>query len=117
MYIYFSVPACCAVTTPSLYLLFAFESLCSYRLVASQVGLRATAIPSSYNNNCGEWVECMGVASGSGWNLQVCLLGVVVRRYIDFLILLILYLFFFAAASLLFVHLKNVFRSCSSTFW
>ena len=42
-------------------------------------------------------------------------MGVVVRRYIDFLILLIptplLYLFFFAAASLLFVHLKNVFRS------
>ena len=30
-----------------------------------------------------------GVASGSGWNLWVRLLGVVVRRYIDFLILLI----------------------------
>ena len=29
------------------------------------------------------------MASGSGWNLWVCLLGVVVRRYIDFLILLI----------------------------
>ena len=57
-----------------------------------------------------------GVASGSGWNLWVWLLGVVVRRYIDFLILLnlsllLLYLFFFAAASLLFVHKKNVFRS------
>ena len=49
---------------------------------------------------CGEWVECMGVASGcgeqeagvasgSGWNLWVWLLGVVVRRYIDFLIVLI----------------------------
>ena len=47
-----------------------------------------------------EWVECMdvasgcgeqevGVASGSGWNLWVWLLGVVLRRYIDFLILLI----------------------------
>ena len=46
------------------------------------------------------WLECMGVASGcgeqevgvasgSGWNLWVWLLGVVVRRYIDFLILLI----------------------------
>ena len=34
-------------------------------------------------------MECMGVASGSGWNLWVWLLGVVVRRYIDFLILLI----------------------------
>ena len=50
------------------------------------------------DDNCVEWVECMGVASGcgeqevgvasgSGWNLWVWLLGVVVRRYIDFLIL------------------------------
>ena len=29
------------------------------------------------------------MTSGSGWNLWVWLLGVVVRRYIDFLILLI----------------------------
>ena len=36
---------------------------------------------------CGE--QEVGVASGSGWNLLVWLLGVVVRRYIDFLILLI----------------------------
>ena len=54
----------------------------------------------SMDDNCGEWVECMGVASGcgeqevgvasgSGWNLWVWLLGVVVRRYIDFLIILI----------------------------
>ena len=73
------------------------------------------------DDNCGEWVECMGVASGcgeqevgvasgSGWKLWVWLLGVVVRRYmyIDFLTyylsLLLLYLFFFTAASLLFVH-------------
>ena len=40
---------------------------------------------------CGE--QEAGVASGSGWNLWVWLLGVVVRRYIDFLILLLLYLF------------------------
>ena len=44
----------------------------------------------SIADNCGEWVECMGmangycekevgVASGSGWNLWVWLLGVVVR--------------------------------------
>ena len=63
---------------------------------------------------CGE--QEVGVASGSGWNLWVWLLGVVVRRYIDFLILLIplllLYLYFFAAASLLFWFIfKNVFRS------
>ena len=36
---------------------------------------------------CGE--QEVGVASGRGWNLWVWLLGVVVRRYIDFLILLI----------------------------
>ena len=39
------------------------------------------------DDNCGEWVGCMGVvsrrwevgvASGSGWNLWVWLLGVVV---------------------------------------
>ena len=32
------------------------------------------------------------------------------------LVSLLLYLFFFAATSLLFVHFLNVFRSCSSTF-
>ena len=31
----------------------------------------------------------MGVASGSGWNQWVWLVGVVVRRYVDFLLLLI----------------------------
>ena len=38
-------------------------------------------------SGCGE--QEMGVVSGSGWNLWVWLLGVVVRRYIDLLILLI----------------------------
>ena len=38
-------------------------------------------------SGCGE--QEVGVASGSGWNLWVWLLVVVVRRYIDFLILLI----------------------------
>ena len=38
-------------------------------------------------SGCGE--QEVGVASGSGWNLWVWLLGVVVRRYIGFLILLI----------------------------
>ena len=38
-------------------------------------------------SGCGE--QEAGVASGSGWNLWLWLLGVVVRRYIDFLILLI----------------------------
>ena len=57
-------------------------------------------------SGCGE--QEVGVASGSGWNLWVWLLGVVVRRYIDFLILLIptplVSVLFFTAASLLFVH-------------
>ena len=69
-------------------------------------------------SGCGE--QEVGVASGSGWNLWVWLLGVVVRRYIDFLILLIptpLVSVLFSAASLLFVHFFNVFRSCSSTFF
>ena len=38
-------------------------------------------------SGCGE--QEVGVVSGSGWNLWVWLLGVVVRRYIDFLTLLI----------------------------
>ena len=38
-------------------------------------------------SGCGE--QTAGVDSGSGLNLWVWLLGVVVRRYIDFLILLI----------------------------
>ena len=38
-------------------------------------------------SGCGE--QEVGVTSGSGWNLWVWLLGVVVRRYIDFIILLI----------------------------
>ena len=52
----------------------------------------------------------------------MCLVGVVVRRYnyryphIYYLSLLLLYLLFFAAASLLFVHFLNVFLSCSSKF-
>ena len=54
-------------------------------------------------SGCGE--QEVGVASGSRWNLWVWLLGVVLRRYIHFLILLIptpLVSVLFAAASLLF---------------
>ena len=61
-------------------------------------------------SGCGE--QEAGVASGSGWNLWVWLLGVVVKRYIDFLMLLIptpLVFVLFTAASLLFVHLKKCF--------
>ena len=81
--------------------------------------------------NCGEWVECIGVASGygeqevgvasgSGWNLWVWLLGVVLRRYIDFLILLIptplVYVLFCSSIPTFLFIFKNVFRSCSSIF-
>ena len=74
-------------------------------------------------SGCGE--QEVGVASGSGWNLWVWLLGVVLRRYmyIDFLILLIptplvhvRICTFLQQHPYFFVHLKNVFRSCSSTF-
>ena len=72
-------------------------------------------------NGCGE--QEVGVASGSGWNLWVWLLGVVVRRYIDFLILL-KYPYSSCICSFLQQHpyfflfiFKNVFRSCSSSFF
>ena len=61
-------------------------------------------------SGCGE--QEVGVASGSEWNLWVWLLGAVVRRYIDFLILLIptpLVPVLFCSSILLFVHLKKCF--------
>ena len=53
------------------------------------------------------WVWLAG--GGCVWNLWVWLVGVVVTKYIDYLSLLLLYLFILAAASLLFVHLKKNF--------
>ena len=61
-------------------------------------------------SGCGE--QEVGVASGSGWKLWVWLLGVVLRRYIDFLILLIptpLVSVFFCRASLLFCSFFLIF--------
>ena len=52
-----------------------------------------------------------GVASGCG-----CKEFEVYRFFSYYLSLLHLNLFFFAGASLLFVHFKKVFRSCSGTF-
>ena len=69
-------------------------------------------------SGCGE--QEAGVASGSGWNLWVWLLGVVVKRYIDFLILLIptpLVSVLFCSNIPTFCSLKKVFHSCSSTFF
>ena len=71
-------------------------------------------------SGCGE--QGVGVASGSGWNLWVWLLGVVLRRYIDFLILLIptplVYICtFLQQHPYFFFHfVKMILRSCSSTF-
>ena len=69
-------------------------------------------------SGCGE--QEVGVASGSGWNLWVWLLGVVLRRYIDFssyyLSLLLLYLLFCSSIPTFCSFFFNVFRSCSSTF-
>ena len=50
-----------------------------------QIPVYAPGVGGMYG--CGE--QEVGVASGSGWNLWVWLLGAVVRRYIDFLILFI----------------------------
>ena len=54
-------------------------------------------------SGCGE--QEVGVASGSGWNIWVWLLGVVLGDILIssyYLSLFLLYLYFFAAASLLF---------------
>ena len=63
----------------------------------------------------------VGVASGIGWNLWVWLLGVVLRRYKDFLILfiptpLVSVLFCSSIPTFLFLFFYG-FRSCSSTFF
>ena len=65
-------------------------------------------------SGCGE--QEVGVASGSGWNLWVWLLGVVLRRYIDFLILLIptplVSVLFCSSIPTFCSFFLNVFRSC-----
>ena len=64
-------------------------------------------------SGCGE--QEVGVASGSGWNLWVWLLCVVLRRYIDFLILHNPYssciCTFLQQHPYFFVHFLNVFCS------
>ena len=70
-------------------------------------------------SGCGE--QEVGVASGSGWNLWVWLLGVVVRRNIDFLILLIptplVSVLFCSSIPTFCSFFKNVFRSCTNITW
>ena len=68
-------------------------------------------------SGCGE--QEVGVASGSGWNLWEWLLGMVVRRYTDFLILLIpspLVSVLFNSSILTFCSFFKCFCFCSSTF-
>ena len=61
------------------------------------------------------WVWLAG--GGCGWNLWVWLVGVIVRRYIDFLILLIPTPLVSALFCSIFVHFCfNVFCSGSGTF-
>ena len=72
-------------------------------------------------SGCGEQEAC--VASGSGWNLWVWLVGVVVRRYIIFIIfphnyylsILLLYLFLLQQHPTL-CSFFNIFRSCSDIY-
>ena len=77
------------------------------------------------DDNCGEWLESMGVANGrgyqevgvaSGWNLWVWLVSVVVRRYIiDILIIIITFPYstcissFFGSIILFLCSFLNVF--------
>ena len=66
-------------------------------------------------SRCGE--QEAGVASGSGWNLWVWLVGVIVMRYIDFLILLIptpLVSVLFCSSIPTFCSFFNVFHSLYS---
>ena len=63
------------------------------------------------------WVWLAG--GGCGWNIWVWLVRVVLKRYIDFLMLLIPTPFvsvLFCSNIPTFCHLKKVFFSCSGTF-
>ena len=51
--------------------------------VASGCGEQEVGVASGSGWNLWVWLA----GGGCGWNLWVCLVGVVVRRYIDFLIL------------------------------
>ena len=62
-------------------------------------------------SGCGE--QEVGVASVSGWNIWVWLLGVVVRRYIDFLIPSILVPADNASISVIIVCTKYYLYRCS----
>ena len=72
-------------------------------------------------SGCGE--QEVGVASGSGWNLWVWLLGVVVRRYIDFPILLIptplVYVLFYSSIPTLcsFCNVALGYAICNVVYW
>ena len=64
-------------------------------------------------SGCGE--QEVGVASGSGWNLWVWLLGVVVRRYIDFLIYTSLVSVLFYSSIPTFCSFKKMYIYCSTS--
>ena len=59
-----------------------FSGVCTLFLTISAIVPSRGSTFFSQASGCGE--QEVGVASGSGWNLLVWLLGVVLRRYIDF---------------------------------
>ena len=76
--------------------------------VASGCGEQEVGVASGSGWNLWVWLA----GGGCGWNLWVWLVGVVVRRYIDFLILLIptpLVSVLFYSSIPTFCHLCNIF--------
>ena len=93
------------ITCIYMYYNYTRRQTCRWLLILAPAKLIFNTPGMGVTSGCGE--QEAGVASGSGWNLWVWLLGVVVRRYINFVILLIptpLVSVLFTAASLLFVH-------------
>ena len=110
---------------------------CSPHALATPIHSTHSPQLSSILLTCAKFKVWMTIVE-SGWNVWVWLVRVVSRRWVwlvgvggiygcgckevyrfphtIYLSLLLLYLLFFAAAFLLFVHFFNVFRSCSSTF-
>ena len=83
--------------------------------VGSGCGEQEVSVASGSGWNLWVWLA----GGGCGWNLCVWLVGVVVRKYIDFLILLIhtlVYVLFCSSIPTFCSFKKKVFRSCSSTF-
>ena len=88
------VKMCSKYTNDYIYIKYRIQHLDDSYLVKNEKHFKYFKLVKvqSMDDKCGEWVECMGVASGcgeqevgvtsgSGWNLWVWLVGSVVRRY------------------------------------